>query len=147
MIVNGSSNRCVSWWTQHLQSEVNEDVRVVQSYGLQSDDIHDMLEELMDLARGTRCQNAFYQINMNPAPGERLTEQDWDRARQIAEKAHGLEGQAFVDLAAGGQGGVHGQFSGWSQRTASAISRSVGSTQRSPPGPCSFFQNGARDFR
>jgi hypothetical protein len=110
MIVNGSSNRCVGWWAQHLESEVNENVRIVESYGLQSENIHGMLEELTDLARGTRCRNPFYQINMNPAPGERLTEQDWDRARQIAEKVHALEGQPYFMVMHTKHGEEHPHF-------------------------------------
>ncbi len=54
-----------------------------------------MLEEMMERAQGTKCENPFYQMNINPAPGEHLTEQDWDRAREIAEKKHGLEGQPY----------------------------------------------------
>jgi Relaxase/Mobilisation nuclease domain len=95
VIVNGSSNRCVDWWASHLESEENEKVHLVKSYGLRSATIPGMLEEMMDLARGTNCQNPFYQINMNPASGEVLSDEQWDRARQIAEKQHGLEGQAY----------------------------------------------------
>jgi hypothetical protein len=95
VIVNGSSNRCVWWWAQHLQSEENDNVRIVKTYGLRSSDIYDMLKEMMDLARGTKCENAFYQMNLNPGPSEHLTEKDWERAREIAEKHHGLEGQPY----------------------------------------------------
>jgi len=95
VIVNGSSNRCASWWGKHLQSEENDNVRVVKSFGLRSDTIEAMLEEMMERARGTKCENPFYQMNINPAPGERLTEEGWDRAREIAEKKHGFEGQPY----------------------------------------------------
>lgn len=94
-VVNGSSNRCVWWWAQHLQSEENDNVRVVKSYGLRSETIEDMLEEMMERAQGTKCENPFYQMNINPAPGEILTEKDWERVRGIAEKKHGLEGQPY----------------------------------------------------
>lgn len=95
MIVNGSSNRCVSWWTQHLESEVNEEFRIVESHGLRGSDINGMLQEMMDLAQGTKCQNPFYQINFSPAPGERLTLEQWDTVRQVAERQHGFEGQPY----------------------------------------------------
>lgn len=95
MIINGSSNRCVWWWTQHLESEDNDKVRVADSYGLRSENIHDMLCEMEAMATGTRCQNFFYQMNMNPGPGEHLTEKEWEQAREIAEKKHGLEGQPY----------------------------------------------------
>jgi hypothetical protein len=109
MIVNGSSNRCV-WWTQHLESDVNDNVRIVESYGLRPGNIHDMLEEMMDLARGTKCRNAFYQVNMNPAPGEHLTESDWERASEIAEKMHGLEGQPYFMVMHTKHGREHPHF-------------------------------------
>ncbi len=95
MIVNGSSNRCVAWWTQHLQSEVNEKFRVVESHGLRAGDINGMLQEMTDLAQGTRCQNPFYQINFSPAPGELLTPEQWDHVRETLEKQHGFEGQPY----------------------------------------------------
>ena len=60
MIVNGSSDRCVWWWTQHLESEDNDKVRIVKSYGLRSETIRDMLEEMQEMAAGTDCQNFFY---------------------------------------------------------------------------------------
>lgn len=95
MIINGSSNRCVWWWTQHLESEENDKAEVVRSHGLRGETIRGMLEEMEALAAGTDCRSFFYQINMNPAPGERLTEKEWDQAREIAEKKHGMEGQPY----------------------------------------------------
>jgi hypothetical protein len=47
------------------------------------------------LAHGTRCENFFYQMNLNPARGEVLSPEEWERAREIAEKQHGLEGQPY----------------------------------------------------
>lgn len=95
VIINGSSNRCVWWWTRHLECEDNDRVGIADSYGLRSENIHDMLCEMKAMATGTDCQNFFYQINMNPSPGEVLTQKEWDQARQIAEKKHGLEGQPY----------------------------------------------------
>jgi Relaxase/Mobilisation nuclease domain len=96
--VNGSSNRCIWWWENHLQSDVNEKVELVQSYGLRGQTIREMLKEMEALAAGTDCKNFFYQININMAPGEHLTKEQQDRARVIAEKAHGLEGQPFFEV-------------------------------------------------
>ena len=95
MIANGGSYRCVWWWADHLQSKDNDQARIVKSYGLRSENIPDMLCEMEAFAQGTRCENFFYQMNLNPKPGERLNEQQWDRVREIAEKHHGFEGQAF----------------------------------------------------
>jgi hypothetical protein len=95
VIVNGSSNRCAGWWGSHLESDENDSVRLVKSWGLRSNTIPGMLQEMMDLTVGTNCRNGFYQINMNPAPGEVFTEDKLERARQIVEQRHGLEGQAY----------------------------------------------------
>ncbi len=98
MIVNGSSNRCVWWWTRHLEAENNDSVRVGQSRGLRSESIHDMLCEMEGMAAGAGCKNFFYQMNLNPSPGEHLTREQWDRVREIAEQEHGLEGQPFFEV-------------------------------------------------
>jgi hypothetical protein len=95
VIINSSSNRCVWWWARHLESEDNDKVRLVKSEGLRADSIYDMLQEMVNLAAGTKCENPFYQMNFNPAPHEELTEEQWDRVREIAEKKHGLEGQPY----------------------------------------------------
>jgi hypothetical protein len=95
VIANGSSNGCVWWWAQHLQSEDNEKVRIVQSYGLRSETVEGMLNEMMVFAAGTPCKNPFYQLNLSSAPGECLMEKDWDRARKIVEEKHGLKGQPY----------------------------------------------------
>ena len=95
MIVNGSSNRCVDWWARHLQAADNDSVRLVEAYGLRATTIRGMLQEMIDRTAGTNCANGFYQINLNPEPGEVLTKEKLDRARQIVEQHHGFEGQAY----------------------------------------------------
>ena len=107
MIINGGSYRCAWWWANHLQSKENDRAAVVNSYGLRSENIYDMLLEMEAHAQGTRCQNFFYQMNLNPRGDERLTEEQWERAREIAEKHHGLEGQAYFTVEHVKDGRVH----------------------------------------
>ena len=114
MIINGGSYRNVRWWANHLQSKDNDRARVVKSYGLQSDDILEMFQEMEALAQPTKCVNHFYQMNLNPRGDERLTEEQWDRAREIAEKHHGLEGQAYFVVEHTKHGRVH-QHIVWSR--------------------------------
>jgi hypothetical protein len=95
VIVNGGSYRNARWWANHLRAKENDSTRVVESYGLRADDIPDMLREMEAFAQGTRCENYFYQMNLNPLDHERLNAQQWTRAREIAEKHHGFEGQAY----------------------------------------------------
>jgi hypothetical protein len=110
VIVNGSSNRCIWWWDRHLNSDVNEKAEIVKTYGLRGQTVRELLEEMQTLAAGTDCRNFFYQMNMNPAPGEILTAQDWDCARQIAEKEHGLEGQPYFQVMHTKHGRQHPHF-------------------------------------
>jgi hypothetical protein len=109
VIVNGGSYRAVQWWANHLQSQDNDRVRIVESYGLRSEEILDMLREMEAPAQGTRCENFFYQMNLNPAPGEKLSEKDWHKVREIAEKHHGFEGQPYfvVEHVKHGRGHQH----------------------------------------
>ncbi len=124
MIVNGSSNRCVSWWSQHLEADVNEKVEIIAVHGLRPDDIENMLEQMMDFATGTKCQNAFYQMNFSPAPNEQLTEKQWQRVREIAETKHGLQGQPYfiVMHTKHGEQHIHTIHSRISLETGKAIS-------------------------
>jgi hypothetical protein len=107
VIANGGSYRCASWWANHLQSSENDRAQVVKSYGLRSENILDMLREMEAFAKGTRCENFFYQANLNPLADERLTPEQWDRMREIAEKHHGFEGQAYFVVEHVKNGRVH----------------------------------------
>jgi|GEM_PF-5011550 len=126
MIVNGSSNRCVDWWTQHLESDANEKVEVIAVHGLRDGSIEDMLEQMMNFAIGTKCDNAFYQMNFSPAPNEQLTQQEWHRVREIAEERHGFEGQPYfmVMHTKHGEQHIHTIHSRINLETGTAISDS-----------------------
>jgi hypothetical protein len=73
-----------------------------------------MLREMEAVAQGTRCQNFFYQMNLNPCGDERLSGQQWERAREIAEKHHGFEGQAYFMVEHVKHGRIH-QHIVWSR--------------------------------
>jgi hypothetical protein len=114
MIANGGSYRYASWWANHLLSSENDRARIVKSYGLRSENVLDMLNEMDAFAKGTRCENYFYQMNLNPRGNERLTEEQWDRVREIAEKHHGFDGQAYFVVEHVKNGRVH-QHIVWSR--------------------------------
>jgi hypothetical protein len=98
VIINGASYRCAWWWEQHFK-DTKENIRtgVVQSYGLVSEDMYEMMREMETLAQGTRCENFMWIADLSPAPQEsrRLSEEQWDRMRKIVEKHRGLEGQPY----------------------------------------------------
>jgi len=98
IILNGASYRCVWWWTRHFGDEV-ENVRteIVKSEGLASEEIRDKMLEMQLMAEGTRCKNFMWIADLSPSPGvsRRFSAEEWERARQIAEKFRGLEGQPY----------------------------------------------------
>jgi hypothetical protein len=98
IILNGASYRSVWWWTRHF-NDTKENVRteIVKSEGLASEDIRDKMLEMQLMAEGTRCKNFMWIADLSPHPGvsRRFSEEEWERARQIAEKFRGLEGQPY----------------------------------------------------
>lgn len=98
MIIKGGSGGNAKWWGDHLLSdEKNARVEVKEIRGLLSDDLHKALYEMRGVAEGSRCgPNFLYQANINPEPGEVLTEDQWREAFNTLEKNLGLEGHSRV---------------------------------------------------
>ena len=71
-------------------------MRVVACRGFARQDLAQAFEDMEVMARGTRTKNYFYQFSINPAPGERLTDEQFDRAEDIALKHLGMEGQPRI---------------------------------------------------
>jgi hypothetical protein len=96
MVINGASFRCTWWWTKHFGDSV-ENVRttIIKSEGLASETIDDMMREMQAVAIGTRAENFMWIADISPDPGKRVTEQEWDRMRQVIEEKRGLKGQMY----------------------------------------------------
>ena len=71
-------------------------MRVVACRGFGRDNLPQAFEDMEVMARGTRTKNYFYQFSMNPEPGEQLTDEQYDRAEDIALKHLGLENQPRI---------------------------------------------------
>jgi hypothetical protein len=67
----------------------------VDSQGLVSDNIYDMMREMEARAVGTRADNFMWIADISPDPGKRVTERQWDRMRQIIEEKRGLKGEVY----------------------------------------------------
>jgi hypothetical protein len=94
IIINGASRRAGGWWAKHLENEAtNERVEVVEITGLSAATLPDAFREMHALSRGTKCDNYFYQANINPRADEKLTPQQWQQAVDTLEKNLGLTGQ------------------------------------------------------
>lgn len=96
MVVNGASFRCIWWWDRHF-GDTQENIRttIVNSQGLVSDNIYDMMREMKAMAAGTRAENFMWIADLSPDPGKRVTEQQWERMRQIIEEKRGLKGEVY----------------------------------------------------
>ncbi|MGD0798641.1 MAG: relaxase/mobilization nuclease domain-containing protein, partial [Acidobacteriaceae bacterium] len=98
MIVNGASRRSVGFWTKHLANDKKNDrAELKEIRGLAAENLRDALLEMQQDAKYTRLKNFFYSSNFSPAPGEELTEEQWQRAFEIFEKHRGIpEGTARI---------------------------------------------------
>jgi hypothetical protein len=92
--INGGSRRAGGWWAKHLENKAtNERVEVVEIVGLNATTLPEAFREMHAVSRGTKCDNYFYQANINPRADEHLTPEQWQKAVDTLEKNLGLTGQ------------------------------------------------------
>lgn len=98
MVIKGASRRNIGFWSKHLTDDTaNDRAELIEKRGLAADTLPDMLREMQDAARLTRCENFMYIASFNPCAGEHLTERQWERAYEIFEKQRGIpEGQPRI---------------------------------------------------
>ncbi len=109
MYIKGASRRSVGFWSRHLQ-DTRENVRaeVIEKRGLAADDLRDMMFEMQEDARLTRCKNFMYIASFNPCPHEHPTERQWERMLEIFEKQRGIpEGQQRIVIEHEKEGRTH----------------------------------------
>lgn len=95
MILKASQRAGARQLAAHLLNERdNEHVRVHELRGFVADDLHGALSETQAVAKGTKCKQFMFSLSMNPPQGAEVSEADFERAADRAEKALGLEGQA-----------------------------------------------------
>src|ERR1700729_2964476 len=94
IFINGGRRRAGAWWAKHLTNEEkNERVEVVEMRGVVAETVADAFTEMRALAAGTKCENYFYQANINPRADEQLTPRQWAEAVDTLERNLGLAGQ------------------------------------------------------
>lgn len=128
IIIEGGSRSAGGWWARHLQNtKTNERAQLVRIAGLSADTVPDMFREMRALARGTRCQNYFYQASINPRSDEHLTPTQWRQAVETLGRNLGLAGQPYFVIEHKKAGRMHRHIV-WSridQLTMTAISDSL----------------------
>ena len=75
-------------------SEDNEEIRIVDACGVTSDEPHRALAEMVAMQRGWRGGRPIVHGKLSPESA--MSEAEWDKARLIYEKIHGLEGQPYI---------------------------------------------------
>jgi hypothetical protein len=94
IIINGGSRRAGGWWSKHLDNQAtNERVQLIDIVGLNATTMPDAFKEMYALSLGTKCDNYFYQANINPRADEKLTPAQWDHAKDKLLENLGLAGQ------------------------------------------------------
>ncbi len=94
IIINGASRRAGAWWANHLTNkERNERVELIEMRGVAAETVSGAFKEMEALAIGTKCDNYFYQANINPRADEHLTPEQWVEAVDTLERNLGLSGQ------------------------------------------------------
>ena len=94
MILKGSQRAGGAQLAAHLLNERDNDhVTLGELRGFASDDLHGAFKEAQAVASGTRCKQFLFSLSLNPPIGAYVSEREFERVADEAEKALGLEGQ------------------------------------------------------
>lgn len=94
MILKGSQRAGGVQLAAHLMNaRDNDHVRVGELRGFASDDLHSAFKEAQAIASGTRCKQYLFSLSLNPPKGVEVSEKDFERAADAAEKVLGLDRQ------------------------------------------------------
>ena len=98
MIIKGKAAQSTKFWSKHLlRDDTNEKAELREVRGVLAKDLEEALEEMRDVAKGSRChKNFMYQANINPRADEHLTPEQWQHAVDTLEKNLGFEGHQRV---------------------------------------------------
>ena len=94
MILKGSQRAGGAALAAHLMNDRDNDhVTLGDLRGFVSDDLHGAFKETQAIASGTQCKQYLFSLSLNPPKGTEVSEADFIKAADDAEKALGLEGQ------------------------------------------------------
>ena len=94
MILKGSQRGGAKQLAAHLlKAEENEQVEVYELDGFIADNLHDALQEIYAVSRGTRCQQFMFSVSLNPPQTESVPIEYFEKAIKDIEQNLGLKGQ------------------------------------------------------
>ncbi|MEW8372641.1 MAG: relaxase/mobilization nuclease domain-containing protein [Candidatus Thiodiazotropha sp.] len=79
--------------TYLLKIDQNEHVEIHELRGFVADHLPSALSEIDAVSKGTRAQQPFFSLSLNPPPSERVSTAAFESAIEQVEKKLGLEGQ------------------------------------------------------
>jgi hypothetical protein len=108
MIIKGGSRKSGAFFASHLmKTEDNERVSIAEMKGLYADDLPEAFREMRLIAAGTRAENYFYHVSINPREDERLSPEQWEFAVDRLEHNLGLDGHARFQVEHEKEGRTH----------------------------------------
>lgn len=94
MILKGSQRAGARQLAAHLLNvRDNEHVRVAELRSFAADDLRGAFDEAHAISKGTRCKQYLFSLSLNPPQGAEVSEKQFMRAADQAERALGLDGQ------------------------------------------------------
>lgn len=94
MILKGSQRAGGAQLAAHLlNARDNDHVRVGDVRGFASSDLHGAFKEAQAVASGTRCKQYLFSLSLNPPKDADVSEADFEKVADAAERALGLDGQ------------------------------------------------------
>ncbi|HEV7437683.1 MAG TPA: relaxase/mobilization nuclease domain-containing protein [Pseudorhizobium sp.] len=95
MILKGSQRAGAGQLAAHLLNEKdNEHIEVAELRGFVASDLRGALAETFAISRATKCQQYMFSLSLSPPSQAVVSEEDFRKAIDVAEKRLGLEGQA-----------------------------------------------------
>lgn len=82
----------------HLQSHENERVTVIETHGLNAEDIDGAIKEMMGVAAGSAATQPLFHVSISPHPDETMSAEDWKFAWDLYTERMGLEGLQYATV-------------------------------------------------
>ena len=108
MIIKGKSRDNAAQAADYFTKQgENERVSLIDIQGTLSQDVHGACREMAGVAGGSRCDNFLYHASINPAEGDILTPEQWEKSVEILEKKLKLENHQRIIIEHEKEGRVH----------------------------------------
>lgn len=121
MILKGSQRAGARQLAAHLlNARDNEHVQLHELRGFAADDLRGALTEAHAISKGTKCKQFLFSLSLNPPQGEKVSEAEFERAAEEAEKVLGLNGQPRAIIFHEKEGRRHAHVV-WSRIDASSM--------------------------